>query len=272
MRRRCKLAIALSLAAAFAAGPAARAQVDDTDTACLQKLAAAGAPANFGEVVSTLPAIEKKTPYESAADYERRLAAAPRTSSAALLLIRTPTRVGEGLSYDVERRILKIYPTAFGAGAINFTMIFGIAPRGLDTFASAVAFSLETTEESQDSYEATNGFGAKVLVTRTTRRVHALWERHGKLGESQFAGRNALKPLAEMAMAPDLARDVVECGSVALLAVPKPPFKTTGIDRVGPDFRRPRERIDNVTALVADVQCAYVRRSDGTAVAAFAVR
>jgi len=272
MRRRCKLAITLSLAAAFAAGPAARAQANDPDTACLQKLAAAGAPANFAEVVSTLPAIEKKTPYESAADYERRLAAAPRTSSAALLLVRTPTRVGEGLSYDAERRILKIYPTAFGAGAIDFTMIFGIAPRGLDTFASAVAFSLETTEESQDSYEATNGFGAKVLVTRTTRQVHALWERHGKRGESQFAGRKAFGPLAEIAVSPDLARDVIERGSVAFLAVPKPPFKATGVNGIAPDFQRPRERVDNVTALIADVQCAYVRQSDGTVIAAIAVR
>lgn len=272
MRRRRELGIAASLAIAFAAGPAAGAEVSNLDPGCLQKLAAAGASANFADVVGTLPAVEKKTPYESAADYERRLAAASGTSSSALLLTRKPTRVGEGLSYDAERRILKIYPSAFGAGAINFAMIFGMAPRGQDAFASAVAFSLEATEESKDSYEATNGFGAKVMVTRTTRRVHALWERHGKLGESQFTGRDAFKPLAEIAMAPDLASDVIERGSVALLAVPKPPFKATGIDGVGPDFRRPRERVDNVTALIADVQCAYIRRSDGTAAAAFAVR
>lgn len=272
MRNRCHLAIAVSLAAAFAAGPAAGSQANDLDPGCGQKLAATGAPANFADVVDTLPAMAKKTPYESMADYERRLAAASRTSSAALLLVRKPTRVGEGLSYDAERRILKIYPTAFGAGAINFTMIFGMAPRGQDAFASAVAFSLEATEESKESYEATNGFGAKVMITRTTRRVHALWERHGKRGESQFAGKNAFTPLAEILIAPDLARDVIERGTIAFLAVPTPPFKATGVDGVAPDFQRPRERLDNVTALIADVQCAYVRQSDGTAIAAFAVR
>lgn len=269
-KRRSGFATMAGILAFTLAGPVFAAEAGDRDPGCLEKLAAAGAVTAFDDAINALPEMEGKSAYESTADYERRLAT--EAGQRSILLNRTPSRVGEGLSYDPDRQTLTIYPAAFGAGSINFSIIFGIGSRGLDAFASAVAFNLEAMEVGKESYEATNGFGAKVMVTRTTRRVHALWERHGKNGESQFARKSAFRPLAIVAMAPDAARDLIEHGSIAFLAVPKPPFKGAGIDAVAPDFQRPRERVDNVTALIADVQCAYVRASDGTAIAAFAVR
>jgi hypothetical protein len=263
---------AITASLTFPPGSLEAASIYAVDPECIRKLAAAGPPATFDAVVNALPSVEKKSQYESTADYERRLAAASTSGARPILLNRKPAYGGQGLSYDADRRILKIYPSAFGAGVINFTTIFGMGSHGLDAFASAVAFSLEVIETGKDSYEATNGFGARVTVTRTTRRVHALWERHGKNGESPFVGTSPFKPPVELSMAPDIARDVIERGSIAFLAVPKPPFTATGTDGVGPDFQRPTERVDHVTALIADVQCAYVRASDGTAIAAFAVR
>lgn len=109
-------------------------------------------------------------------------------------------------------------------------------------------------------------------MTRTTREVYALWERHGARGDAQFVGAKVGKPLAEIPLAPEAARSVIERGTVRFLAVPKPPFKAAGVQRIAPDFRNPRERVDNITVLIADIQCAYVHDGDGTAVAAFAVR
>lgn len=71
-----------------------------------------------------------------------------------ILLNRKPAYSGQGLSYDADRRILKLYPSAFGAGVINFTTIFGMRSHGLDAFASAGAFSLEAIETGKDSYFA----------------------------------------------------------------------------------------------------------------------
>lgn len=272
MRRRIDFGMTAGILILALARPAAAAEADDLDPACLQKLAAAGPVTAFDDAIKALPEIEPKSTYESTADYEHRLTIATGQHPDPILLKRTPSRVSEGLSYDPNRRALTIYPAAFGAGSINFSTIFGIGSRGLDAFASAIAFNLEATEVGKEDHEATNGFGARVMVTRTTRRVHALWERHGRNGESQFAGKSAFRPLAVIAMAPDAARDVIEHGSIAFLVAPKPPFRGAGIDGVAPDYRHPRERIDQVTAIIADVQCAYVRASDGTAMAAFAVR
>ena len=260
------------LAGSALASSAAASEPGNRDAGCLQKLAAAGPVSTFDDAIKALPQIEAKSTYESTADYERRLAAASGQTSRPILLKRTPSYVGEGLSYDADRRILTIRPTAFGAGQINFSMIFGMGPPGMDPFASAIAFGLEARDVAKENYEANNGFGAQVTVTQTTRQVHALWEQHGKRGDSPFLGNSPFKPLAAISMTPQAARDVIERGSVTLLAVPKAPFKKTGLNAVAPDFRRPRERIDQVTALIAYVQCAYLQASDGSVIAAFAVR
>lgn len=263
-------AAALALASATAQASSAKARHLDQD--CLSKLTAQSQQTAFADALAALPDIDPKTAYESLAEYEQRLAASAANQLSPLLLNRTPDYVGQGLSYNADRQLLTIYPSAFGAGAVNFTSIFGLGQRGQDAFTSALAFSLEARDISSETYEASNGFGAKVTVTRTNRRVYALWERHGSLGDEPFIGAKVGKPLAELSLEPEAARSVIERGTVSFLAVPKPPFKATGVQRIEPDFRRPRERLDNIEVLIADIQCAYVRDGAGAAIAAFAVR
>lgn len=265
-------ATAAALAFASATAQASSAKALHLDQGCLSKLIALSQPAAIEDALATLPDIDPKSAYESSAAYEQRLAAAATNHLSPLLLNRTPDYVGQGLSYNADRQLLTIYPSALGAGSVNFTSIFGLGQRGQDAFSSALAFSLDARDMSSETYEATNGFGAKVTVTRTNRRVYALWEGHGALGDAQFVGAKLGKPLAELSLAPEAARSVIERGTVSFLAVPKPPFKATGVQRIEPDLRRPRERVDAISVLIADIQCAYVHDGNGTVVAAFAVR
>jgi hypothetical protein len=264
-------ATAAALGLSSATAQALSAKAAHLDAGCLAKLGLSP-PTAFADALAALPNVDPKSAYESSPAYEQRLAAAATNAVSPLWLGRTPDYAGQGLSYNADRQLLTIYPSAFGAGAINFTYIFGLGQRGQDAFTSALAFSLEARGIGTETYEATNGFGAKVTVTRTTREVYALWERHGARGDAQFVGAKVGKPLAEIPLEPEAARSVIERGTVRFLAVPKPPSKATGVQRIAPDFTRPRERVDTISVLIADIQCGYVHDGHGTALAAFAVR
>lgn len=230
--------------------------------------------ASFQAVRTALPAIPPQDSYESTADYERRLARSAIAAIAPALVQRRPTHPGEGLSYDADRQILTVYGSAFGTGQINFSSVF---PRSAyrareDNFTSAIGFKIETLETGRESFEATNGFGATVTVTRIDQKVSAVWERAGRLGESQFLGVGSFKPVARIPMKPNDARALIEGGSAALLFVPKPPFVVEGMSVLEASFTRPRENRDTVTVIVADVQCGFLLSQAGTILYAFPVR
>ena len=164
------------------------------------------------------------------------------------------------MSYDPDRQLLTIYDTAFGVGEINFSHIASLRPANIrdDNFTSAIGFAISATETGEDAYEATNSFGARVMVTRTDRQVNAIWERAGRMGQSQFIGVGSFRPVAQIRMAPDAARDFVEEGGIAFLIVPKPPFQASGVSVLEASFSRPRERRDTINVIIADVQCAFL--------------
>jgi hypothetical protein len=228
----------------------------------------------FDEVRSALPIVAERGPYESTADYQRRLSGAAGGVQDPVVVRRTTNRKGDGLSYDPDRQILTVYGSAFGTGEINFSHIAPLRPadRLDDNFTGAIGFLVGLAEIGQDAYEAGNAYGARVTVTRTTRRVHAIWERAGKLGQSQFLGVSQFKPVARLRMGPDAAKDIIEGGGGAILFVPKSPYQASGTSTLDANFARPRERVDMISVIIADVQCAFLLNRVGTVVHALEVR
>jgi hypothetical protein len=242
----------------------------DSAESCAAKFGIVGDPMTFDEVYSALPVVEPKGPYESSLEYEKRLATTQRPS-VPIIVANRPLDLDDH-SYDPDRKIFKLYTSHFGAGAINFSSILGHSTTKEDNFSSAVAFKVHELQLTKDTYQTTNGFGAPVTVTRTKRQVGALWERPGKLGESPFPDYKRGKPLAELSMEPHVAQDIVERGTIAYLIEPRAPFTAQGKSSISASFRYPFEVEQDIKVIIGDIQCAYLRRSDGTLVAAFPVR
>jgi hypothetical protein len=228
----------------------------------------------FDEIRSGLPAIVDRSPYESTADYRRRLAEAPPGAQEPLVIRHIARQQGEGLSYDPDRQILRVFASAFGLGEINFSNIPSLRPDDAraDNFTDAIGFVVSAKDTGQDTYEATNAFGASVTVTRTKRRVDAIWEAPGRLGQSQFVGGKAFRPVAELRLSPDAAREIVEGGSTAILFVPRAPFQASGTSILEASLSRPKERVDTINVIIADVRCAFMLDRSGSVLRAFEVR
>lgn len=227
----------------------------------------------FEDVYSRLPQVAPRGPYESARDYEARLAQAAGADQAPLVMRITPVRRDEGLSYDPDRQRLIVYVWAFGGGRVNFTNAgLGLGRPREDNSVSAIGFQIAAVETSFETYQATNGFGAPVTVRRTHRRVAAVWERIGRLGENPFLGTRDLSRVAELQMPPGAAQDLIERGGTALLFTPRPPFRAVGESVLEPRFDSPTERRDALQIIIADVQCGFLLDGSGRVTHAFQVR
>ena len=217
--------------------------------------------------------MEPRDPYESAAAYARRVAQSDNAEERSFIVRRTPDYPKEGLTYDPDRNTLTIYRTAFGAGKTNFADVFGGGlRRDEENYASAIGFAISATEIEKESYEANNGFGARVTVTRTRRQVKAIWERAGKPGEDSFVGTRSFRPVAVLRVEPDLARELMERGSTALLFIPRAPYQASGKSTVAPSFNSPREREDNIEVVTGDIQCAFLLDAQDIVRHAFSVK
>jgi hypothetical protein len=231
-------------------------------------------PQTFDQVRSAVPEMAPRSSYESTADYGRRLAEADGRSQEPLIIRRVGSRESEGLSYDADRHILSVYRSAFGLGEINFSDIPSLRTDDArsDNFTGAIGFLISAGETGQETYEATNAYGARITVTRTRRQVSAIWESSGRMDQSQFIGTAPFKPVAQLRMGPDAARDIIEGGSTALLFVPKAPFQASGTSTVEASFSHPRERVDTISVIIADVRCAFLLDRVGNVLHAFEVR
>lgn len=225
----------------------------------------------FEAVREGLPQIEARGAYETTADYERRVAAAQESARPAIIRLQ---RWRFGMSYDADRQELKIDAMVFGAGELAFNDIFGsrgLRPRD-DNYLGAIGFVVEDTETGRSTYEGTNGFGARAAVQSTEHRVFAVWERPGRLGESQFLGVRPYRDVAVLRVGSAEAREIIENGGTALMIVPRAPFIRTGRSDSVATFSNPREQLRSVTVLTADIQCAFLLNGQARVIVALEVR
>jgi len=226
----------------------------------------------FDEVRAGLPNIAPKGPYESTAEYESRLAAAQSGGVSPVNIRRGNSR--PGLSYNADRQELTVYEQAFGAGELNYADVLGRPRVGSleDYYSGAIGFVIDEIETGRRTFEATNGFGARTLVESIEGRINAVWERAGRLTESPFQGMRLAGTSSTLRVGPAEARDIIENGATALMVVPRPPYIRTGTSMREATFAFPREHINAVTILMADIQCAFLVDGHGRVVLALPVR
>lgn len=137
----------------------------------------------------------------------------------------------------------------------------------------ALGFVLEREVVHESTREATNGFGAKVSVEQTFEDVFAIWERPIDYDEKYFeeSPSRSYRPI-EFEVDATTAEDIIERGSAAFLFTPTAPYVSEGVAMTEATFRRPMERISNVTVLHGDIQCAFVLDSTDTVRIALTVR
>lgn len=214
---------------------------------------------HFQTAIEGLPKVEPRGDYETTASYEARMEAVARQSgSRAILVARDHNK--EGLSFDPDSGRLKIYPSVFGHGRLNFGQILGIGMgRGKsDSFSSALGFELGSEVVETTTYQTTNGFGAVVNVQKRVEQTEALFEAPGRRGQLPFLDTKAFVPLADLEVDAATARSIIDDGSVAFQVQPRGPFVSEGVVPGRPTFRHPIEIERHVTVLHGDIQCAFL--------------
>lgn len=228
---------------------------------------------DFQTAIKELPQVQPRGDYETTASFEARMETAARqTGSHAMLVARDHNK--EGLSFDPDSGRLKIYPSVFGHGRLNFGQILGIGMgRGKsDSFSSALGFELSSKIVETTTYQTTNGFGAVVNVQKRVELTEALFEAPGRRGQSPFFDTKAFVPLADLEVDAATARSIIEDGSVAFQVQPRGPFVSEGILPGRPTFRHPIEIERHVTVLHGDIQCAFLLDGSNHVVLARSVR
>lgn len=229
-------------------------------------------PLSFDQVLHSLPTIAPKGAYETTGEYQVRVAAASTSAGVPVFVAQSLDRTA--LTYNADRQELTIWDRALGVGATNFSHVFGYGagrpPK--DNFSSAVGFIVNERVTGSETVEATNGFGAKFEIVRTNRTLSTVWEGAGRLGQSPFLGIKPFGPLTKLNVPAATAKDFIEQGSAALLVVPKAPYTASGKSVLNATFSRPRERVDTIDVIVADVKCAVLLDSKSKVLVSFTVR
>jgi hypothetical protein len=225
-------------------------------------------PVPISEVFGAIAKIPPKDEFETTADYERRTQAARAGLPSGPILIDRPWARQRPI-YDADKSLLTFYAWTLGQSELDFGSLLGI---GTQPLARGVAIDIAERTESQSSYEGTNGFGAKVQVSRTVKSVDTIWERWLKWFGNSFANSKSSAIVAQLPMPAAQARDVVENGGSAVVAVLRPPYLMTGLTVSGPTFQVPLETQRNVRALTADIQCVLVYNGAKQVVMTFEVK
>jgi hypothetical protein len=255
------------LGIAMAAVPA------EQQVACGSYVGQRPATVSFDELRASLPSVAAKSQFETTAQYEARLAGSASNQSRPFI-VRRNTVAGDGLSYDADKGVLTVWPTALGARRVNFTNVFGHARASSreDNSFDAIGLLVATIDVARSSYEASNAFGAARVVEHTKRRLLAVWERPGRRGESIFSGAKGSGPVAQLKMSSAAARDLIERGGSAVLLVPKPPFVRQGRAALEPSITSPLSREDEITTIAGNIQCVFLLDSSQAVAAAFPVK
>lgn len=225
---------------------------------------------DFDTVYARLPNVAPKDDYESQEEYQKRLDTANSTADINPVFVRVNLR--PGLSYDPDKKMLRVYRHNFGIGQTNFREVLKLPyERGADTFSNAIRFTVSSVDTGTETYTASNGFGAQFQVEKTYRTVGAVFERSGEIGKSPIVEMKGFGPLL-FPMPPERARAIVEQGGPALLIIPKAPFRADGLSRVMPSYRFRMDISKIVRVIHADIRCAFLLDDQQTVFAAFTVR
>jgi len=266
MKHRLALACGLALASQNAS-----AQI------CASYVGQPVAPRDIDEVMAPFIAVGTKSEFESTEQYATRKASAVSKLGGRLIIKKAPED-RKYLTYDADTQRLDISSFAFRNLPFDSSALFGPgAPhRGvMESSSLNIEVVIEQDEKITGTYDASNSFGAKTIVSKMVRRTRGVFESKTVYGQdaifpaaqvSNIAGSISMTPQDAMRLKPTL--------QFAYVVAPKAPYFLSARDDVPsrPTLNNPFEITTEVSALIADIQCGLVLDPGNVVLAAFETR
>lgn len=202
-----------------------------------------------------------KDEFETTAAYQARVASSQAKVSVGDLVFAIDSHVTTEFNADLGQVTVPSYAMS-GTCLVNEATVspemkavsFGKPARYLP---SGYCITESAGSEDQGSYEATNGYGAKVVVEKSHLKNRGVFFGFGDSGQSLFGGRRSYTndPLFIFEASVDEARSLKLNAQLLLLATPHAPFVGKGSYYGKPTFDRPQETTFSTDFIVATPLC-----------------
>lgn len=267
----------MKLALALAAGtvlmtPVAHAQ------SCASYVGQVVAPRDIDDVMAPFREIGEKGEFESTNQYNSRKGAAVAKLGGTLIIRKAPED-RKHLLYDADAQQLNIISYAFRNLGFNADALFGPgAPyRGvMESSYLNIDVVIKEDETVTGSYSASNSYGAKTQVSKIFRRTRGIFESKAVYGKDALfpAAQNDSNIAGSIPMSPQDAMRLKPTLQLAFVVSPKAPYYLSALYDYPstPTIRNPREVKNEVSALIADIQCGLVLDPTNTVLGGFETR
>jgi hypothetical protein len=222
-----------------------------------------------------VPAI--KGEYETTEAFNARQSAAMANWPSSFVIGYRPNL--QYLKYDADRGAMDVPAYFFSNLTTSYHYVFGSLE---SPFYGKIKYGLGDnidivvgeTERTAGSYRGSNAYGAMATISKIQRSTKAIWEREAKFGEDIFpdqqAGVGAL--LGSIPMSVQQAQSLKAGASAALVIAPRWPFFAQGTRKWEPTITSRTDVTNDISVIVADIQCALLLDPNKKVVAAFAVK
>ncbi len=230
-------------------------------------------PVSFDSVISSVSRLPReKDEFETTAQFEARVTAALGGILSTYII--SAQFNAKYAVYDADRQMFTIKSYAIHGVNTSWGAVFGYGSTlynkvNYSMFDDNVDLVLSSKETVVDRYKGSNAFRASATISKIDRNVRAIFDRKAKSGENLFFTTT----IAEIAANLTNARALKDSFGAAVVVKPKAPWFARGTKNWGsPTINSPRDIDENVTALIADIQCALIIDGTNTVLAAVTTR
>lgn len=248
------------------------------DDLCSSYVGKAITPLSFDDATKDFQNLTPKDEFETSDAYKARVTEALAGIPKGLLLIEKKPEDRKFFEYNADSQELSIvsfafHNTGFDAWGAFYGTVYNDRLKA-DTSNNAVVV-VERTEIPDGSYEAENGFGVKIQVTKLKLLTYVIYEGPRKVGDYNFFKKETEKGsyVGKLKLPPAEAKKLKSEARLAFVVLPRDPYIVVGQYLVGePTIKNPVERIDTYKALIADIQCGLLMDKSGKVLGAYAAK
>lgn len=187
------------------------------------------------------------------------------------------------LNYDADNQHFKIHERTFDGSKRDASLMFypnsdkhsnmGLRSyKEIDYGNSQIEFVVASAMKGTDAYVASNSLGASVTVVRVEQITHRVFERKIDWGEETFLGQESyFSQIGTLDIPPTEAKKFKQDGKAALLIAPAEPYFATGERKKAPTISSPLDVTENISIIIADIQCAFLIDESSKVLGTFSV-
>jgi hypothetical protein len=212
----------------------------------------------------------EKGEFETTAQFAARQAAAVGGAVGPIIISKEVDP--QYIRYDADAQRLTIQTYLFDNANFSHDVVFGYGTPLHDRVTYSALYNTDVvisqSETPAGSYRASNAFGANVEVTRIRRRTFAVFE--GQSAQSGLFANGGGPVLVQVSMPPAQAQTIKPQLRIAFVVTPRSPYIARGTGAANrPSISYPFEITEEVTVLMADIQCALLTDSGNRVLGAF---